>query len=153
MSFLFRFAMRNGTQAVPYNNFTNYDAIICKSEKNIHTKTSRLRRFPAAYPDLEIVVYISNANVGRGHAPADHGSIMYTNIPAIDALCVIFRPQKLQRGRRGHDPALHLRCIMNCDYHGSIPSGAQWRMDHRLHSARIVGGDSPLNYNLFQTSG
>ena len=30
VSFLFRFAMRNGTQAVPYNNFTNYDAIICK---------------------------------------------------------------------------------------------------------------------------
>ena len=26
----FRFAMWNGTQAVPYNNFTNYDAIICK---------------------------------------------------------------------------------------------------------------------------
>ena len=62
---------------------------------------------------------------------------------------MIFRPQKLQRGRRGHDPALHLRCIMNCDYHGSIPSGAQLRMDHRQHSARIVSGDSPLNYNLY----
>ena len=25
----------NGTQVVPYNNFTNYDAIICKRERNI----------------------------------------------------------------------------------------------------------------------
>ena len=91
MSFPFRFVTRNGTQAVPYNNFTNYDAIICKSEKNIHTKTSRLRRFPAAYPDLEIVVYISNANVGRGHAPADHRTIMYTNVPAINAIFVTMR--------------------------------------------------------------
>jgi len=29
------FAMWNGTQAVPYNNFTNYDAIICKRQKII----------------------------------------------------------------------------------------------------------------------
>ena len=25
----------NGTQVVPYNNFTNYDAIICKRGRNI----------------------------------------------------------------------------------------------------------------------
>ena len=31
----FRFAMRNGTQAVPYNYFTNYAVSICKWEKFI----------------------------------------------------------------------------------------------------------------------
>ena len=86
--------------------------------------------------------------VGRRHASADHGSLMYTNVPAINALCVIFRPKKLQRGRRGHDPALQLRPIMNCNYHGSIPSSTQWRVDHRQHFARIVSGDSPRNYNF-----
>jgi hypothetical protein len=38
---------------------------------------------------------------------------------------------------------------MNCNYYGSIPSDAQWRMDNRQQGARIVNGDSPLNYNLF----
>ena len=35
MSFLFRFAMRNGTQAVPYNHFTNYAVRICKTRRFI----------------------------------------------------------------------------------------------------------------------
>jgi hypothetical protein len=32
------------------------------------------------YIDLKIVVYISNANVGRRHASADHGSKIYTDV-------------------------------------------------------------------------
>jgi hypothetical protein len=36
----------------------------------------------------------------------------------------------------------------------SIPSNNQWRMDNRQHSARIVSGDSPLDYNFpFKQSG
>ena len=31
----FRFAMWNGTQAVPYNNFTNYAVSICKRQEII----------------------------------------------------------------------------------------------------------------------
>ena len=50
-----------------------------------------IQEFYPVPPFMQIVVYISNANVGRGHDPADHGSIMYTKIPAMDALFVIFR--------------------------------------------------------------
>ena len=34
----FRFAMWNGTQAVPYNNFTNYAVSICKQAEIIPLK-------------------------------------------------------------------------------------------------------------------
>jgi hypothetical protein len=30
----------------------------------------------------------------------------------------------------------------------TLPSGTQWRYDYCPASARIVSGDSPLNYNL-----
>ena len=33
------------------------------------------------YIDLKIVVYISNANVGRRQSTADHGSKIYTDVP------------------------------------------------------------------------
>ena len=78
------------------------------------------------------------ANVGRGHDPADHGSIMYTNVPAIDAICVIFRPPNMQRGRRGHDRALQLVVPNGTTNYNlalqSKSSDTQWSTDYHRGS-------------------
>ena len=56
--------MRNGTQAVPYNYFTNYDAIICKREKIIlvdlffafcFTGTCFVHYTDSSFPDIALL--------------------------------------------------------------------------------------------------
>ena len=65
------------------------------------------------------------------HHPADHGSIMYTNVPALDAICVIFRPPNMQRGRRGHDRALHcVSKISTLNYNLNISATSQKIFDY-----------------------
>ena len=65
-------------------------------------------------------------NVGRGHAPADHGSILYTNVPAMDALCVIFRPENFSVVGGVMTPpyiALHIISPLNYNLPQQIPTG------------------------------